>query len=173
MGYPFPPKMTLKDRYGFGGFSGTPPSEPNLSTPPPPPPGYLCEERTSEDARQDIRWSPPERRLGVGRASTDLLINYRPKLGRRPSLYRPGFARLPFSLLTGTGRFLITSFRRAQPEPRPKCDRVYISSKKYAARLPGEFEIRRRSGDLQFRPEIVGYVDVGITAKHDSFGSMS
>ena len=30
--------MTLKDRYGFGGFScGTPPSEPNLSTPPPPP----------------------------------------------------------------------------------------------------------------------------------------
>ena len=30
--------MTLKDRYGFGGFSGTPPSEPNLSTPPPPPP---------------------------------------------------------------------------------------------------------------------------------------
>ena len=33
----------------------------------------------------------------------------------------------------------------------------YISSKKYA-RLPGEFEIRRRSGDLQIRPEIVGYV---------------
>ena len=31
--------MTLKDRYWFGGFSGTPPSEPNLSTPPPPP-GY-------------------------------------------------------------------------------------------------------------------------------------
>ena len=28
--------MTLKDRYWFGGFSGTPPSEPNLSTPPPP-----------------------------------------------------------------------------------------------------------------------------------------
>ena len=33
--------MTLKDRYWFGGFSGTPPSEPNLSTPPPPPPGVL------------------------------------------------------------------------------------------------------------------------------------
>ena len=31
--------MTLKDGYGFGGFSGTPPSEPNLSTPPPPPRG--------------------------------------------------------------------------------------------------------------------------------------
>ena len=29
---PFPAKMTLKDGYRFGGFSGTPPSEPNLST---------------------------------------------------------------------------------------------------------------------------------------------
>ena len=29
--------MTLKDGYRFGGFSGTPPSEPNLSSPPPPP----------------------------------------------------------------------------------------------------------------------------------------
>ena len=38
MGIPFSAKMTLKDRYGFGGFSGTPPSEPNLSTAPPPPP---------------------------------------------------------------------------------------------------------------------------------------
>ena len=27
---------TFKDRYGLSGFSGTPPSEPNLSTPPPP-----------------------------------------------------------------------------------------------------------------------------------------
>ena len=34
----FPANMTLKDGYGFGGFSGTPPSEPNMSTPPPPPP---------------------------------------------------------------------------------------------------------------------------------------
>ena len=33
--------MTLKDGYGFGGFSGTPPSEPNLSTPPPPPGGFI------------------------------------------------------------------------------------------------------------------------------------
>ena len=42
-------QMTLKDRYGFGGFSGTPPSEPNLSTPPPPPPG--------RDSRQaGIEW---------------------------------------------------------------------------------------------------------------------
>ena len=30
--------MTLKDGYRFGGFSGTPPSEPNLRYPPPPPP---------------------------------------------------------------------------------------------------------------------------------------
>ena len=36
IGLPFSAKMTLKDGYGFGGFSGTPPSEPNLSTPPPP-----------------------------------------------------------------------------------------------------------------------------------------
>ena len=28
--------MTLKDGYRFGSFSGTPPSEPNLSTPNPP-----------------------------------------------------------------------------------------------------------------------------------------
>ena len=32
--------MTLKDGYRFGGFSGTPPSEPNLSTPSPP--GFQC-----------------------------------------------------------------------------------------------------------------------------------
>ena len=34
-------QMTLKDRYWFGGFSGTPPSEPNLSTPPPPPRAWV------------------------------------------------------------------------------------------------------------------------------------
>ena len=32
-------KMTLKDGYGFGGFSRAPPSKQHLSTPPPPPPG--------------------------------------------------------------------------------------------------------------------------------------
>ena len=31
--------MTLKDGYGFGGFSLAPPSKQHLSTPPPPPPG--------------------------------------------------------------------------------------------------------------------------------------
>ena len=35
MGTTLSAKMTLKDGYRFGGFSGTPPSEPNLSTPPP------------------------------------------------------------------------------------------------------------------------------------------
>ena len=30
---PFSAKMTLKNGYGFQGFSCTPPSEPNLSTP--------------------------------------------------------------------------------------------------------------------------------------------
>ena len=141
----------------------------------------------------DVGRSPPERRPGV-----DRFTNYRPKLGRRPPLYRPGFARLPLVYWRAPGDFWSLVFRRATPEPRPKCDRVhpplyrpgfarlplvywrapgdfwslvfegqrpspvqnvtgYISSKKYA-RLPGEFEIRRRSGDLQFRPEIVGYV---------------
>ena len=53
----------------------------------------------------------------------------RPKLGRRPPLYRPGLRTTPVSLLTGAGRFLITSFRRAPPEPRPKCDRVHFKQK--------------------------------------------
>ena len=35
-GYPFSAKMTLKDGYGFGGFSRAPPSKQHLSTPPPP-----------------------------------------------------------------------------------------------------------------------------------------
>ena len=30
-------QMTLKDGYGFGGFSLAPPSKQHLSTPPPPP----------------------------------------------------------------------------------------------------------------------------------------
>ena len=33
--------MTLKDGYGFGGFSLAPPSKQHLSTPPPPPPGVV------------------------------------------------------------------------------------------------------------------------------------
>ena len=45
MGIPFSAKMTLKDRYGFGGFSGTPPSEPILSTPPPPPRPFILTKR--------------------------------------------------------------------------------------------------------------------------------
>ena len=48
---------------------------------------YLCEERTSEDARQDVGRSPPERRPGVGRASTDLLITDRNSEGARSYMY--------------------------------------------------------------------------------------
>ena len=75
---------------------------------------------------------------------------------KAPAPISTGLRTTPVSLLTGAVRFLITSFRRAPPEPRPKCDRVHFRQK--YARVPGEFEIRRRSGDLRFRPEIVGYV---------------
>ena len=105
--------------------------------------------RSGRRRRRAGRRAEPARASPGCRAGVDRFTNYRPKLGRRPPLYRPGFARLPLVYGRGAGRFLITSFRRAPPEPRPKCDR-YISSKKYA-RLPGEFEIRRRSGDIQFR----------------------
>ena len=37
----FSVSFSFKDGYGFGGFSSTPPSEPNLSTPPPPLRGIL------------------------------------------------------------------------------------------------------------------------------------
>ena len=49
---------------------------------------YLCKERTSEDARQDVGRSPPERRLGFGRASTDLLNTDRNSEGARPYIDR-------------------------------------------------------------------------------------
>ena len=44
-------------------------------------------------------------------------------------IWRVQIAWPPVSLLTGAGRFLITSFRRAPPEPRPKCDRVHFKQK--------------------------------------------
>ena len=37
-GYPFSAKMTLKDGYGFGGFSRAPPVQTTSEHPPPPPP---------------------------------------------------------------------------------------------------------------------------------------
>ena len=40
MGSTLSAKMTLKDGYGFGGFSLAPPSKQHLSTPPPP--GCQC-----------------------------------------------------------------------------------------------------------------------------------
>ena len=49
---------------------------------------YLCEEWTSEDARQDVGRSPPERCPGVGRASTDLLITDQNSEGARPYIDR-------------------------------------------------------------------------------------
>ena len=56
---------------------------------------------------------------------TKIWGEYPPPPPRRPPLYRPsGLRTTPVSLLTGARRFLITSFRRAPPEPRPKCDRV-------------------------------------------------
>ena len=57
-------------------------------------------------------------------ASTDLLITDWNSEGARP--ISTGLCTTPVSLLTGAGRFLITSFRRAPPEPRPKCDRVHF-----------------------------------------------
>ena len=106
-------------------------------------------------------------RPSVGRpgcqAGVDRFINYRPKFGRRPPLYRPDFARLPLVYWRAPGDFWSLVFEGHRPSPvQNVTGYIYISSKKYA-RLPGEFELRRRSGDLQFRPEIVGYIcDVGI-----------
>ena len=48
---------------------------------------------------------------------------------KAPALISTGLRTTPVSLLTGAGRFLITSFRRAPPEPRPKCDRVHFKQK--------------------------------------------
>ena len=55
-------------------------------------------------------------------------------------LYRPGFARLLLVYWRAPGDFWSLVFEGHRPSPVPK------------------FEIRRRLGDLQFRPEIVGYV---------------
>ena len=199
--------MTLKDGYGFGGFSRAPPSKQHLSTPPPPPgmTAGVCSitagsaaifrdrlafaghrnlfliQRFSNGRISDLRnmtctnfrcpiYARSGRRRTPGRTSAepawasspgcragvDRLTNNRPKLGRRPPLYRPGFARLPLVYWRAPGDFWSLVFEGHRPSPVQSVT-GYISSKKYA-RLPGEFEIRRRSGDLQFRPEIVGYV---------------
>ena len=62
----FSAKMTLKDRYWFGGFSGTPPSEPNLSTPPPPrvdPMQRVHRGRTQSGSKYDPEFCQLFRRL--------------------------------------------------------------------------------------------------------------
>ena len=51
--------MTLKDGYRFGGFSGIPPSEPNLSTPPPPGVCYLSAQRSVMHVDVDATPPPP------------------------------------------------------------------------------------------------------------------
>ena len=66
--------------------------------------------------------------ITAGSAATDLLITDRNSEGARPYI-STGLCTTPVSLLTGAGRFLITSFRRAPPEPRPKCDRVHFKQK--------------------------------------------
>ena len=96
-----------------------------------------------------------ERRPGVGRASTDLLITDRNSEGARP--YRPGFARLPLVYWRAPGDFWSLVFEGHRPSPVQNVTGYIFKQKKYV-RLPGEFELRRRSGDLQFRPEIVEYV---------------
>ena len=100
--------------------------------------------RTSGGARPSIARMP------------DRFTNYRPTLGRRPPLYRPGFARRPLVYWQALGDFWSLVFEGHCPS-LVQNETGYISSKKYA-RLPGEFEIWRRLGDQQFRPEIVGYV---------------
>ena len=85
--------------------------------PPPPPPDV-------RPCRQDVGRSPPERRLSV-----DRFTNYRPQTRKAPAPISTGFCTIPVCLLTGAGRFLITRFRRAPPEPRPKCDRANFKQK--------------------------------------------
>ena len=75
------------------------------------------------------RRAEPARASPGCRAGVNRFTNYRPKLGRRPPLYRPSFARLPLVYWRVARRFLITSFRRAPPEPCPKCDRVHFKQK--------------------------------------------
>ena len=102
------------------------------------------------------RRAEPARASPGCQAGVDRFTNYRSKLGRRPPLYRLGFARLPLVYWRAPGYFWSLVFKGHRPSP-VQIVTGYISSKKYA-RLPGEFEIRQRSGNLQFRPEIVGYV---------------
>ena len=106
-------------------------------------------------ARSGRRAEPARASPGCRGASTDLLITDRNSEGARPYI-RPGFAWLPLVYWRAPGDFWSLVFEGHRPSPVQNVT-GYISSKKYA-RLPGEFEIRRRSGDLQFRPEIVVHV---------------
>ena len=62
---------------------------------------YLCEEGTSEGARQVVGRSPHPRASPGFRAGVDRFTIYRPKLGRRPPLYRPNHITLKLITVTG------------------------------------------------------------------------
>ena len=51
------------------------------------------------------------------RAGVDRFTNYRPKLGRRPPLYRPGFARFPLVYWPAPGDFWSLVFEGHRPSP--------------------------------------------------------
>ena len=119
------------------------------------PPGMLsCTPRNIHEHRraQAGCWAELARVSAGCWASIDRPIGSRPKLGRRPPICRASFARLllvyyqaPDDLSKGR---LPSSVRNVTG---------LISRIKYA-RLPGECEIQRLSGDPQIRPETVGYV---------------
>ena len=83
----------------------------------------------------DVGWSPPEQSPGC-QAGIDRLTNYRPKLGRRPPVYRPGFAKLPLVYWRAPGDFWSLVFEGHRPSPVQNVT-WYISSKNYA-RLRGK-----------------------------------
>ena len=64
------------------------------------------------------RWAEPARASPGCRAGVDRwFTNYRPKLGRRPPLYRPGFARLPIVYWRAPGDFWSLVFEGHRPSP--------------------------------------------------------
>ena len=79
-------------------------------------------------ARSGRRVEPARASPGC-RAGVDRFNNYRPKLGRRPPVYRPGFARLPLDYRRAPGDFWSLVFEGQRPSPVQNVT-GYISSKK-------------------------------------------
>ena len=78
--------MTLKDGYGFGGFSRAPPSKQHLSTPPPPPgfeyrrnsvrrPRSSADLRSNFNAKNGLKSSAPECLPMPDRSTGDLFTS--------------------------------------------------------------------------------------------------